>query len=757
MKLLFRHIKNSVRRSPAQSLVLLLTVLLSAVIFSFVFEMFYSVREERAFYDRGSYGSADIAVTAGEGETRFLTESALGQTAARFAAVGGYFVLPSYDEEGAVLGAAADLYTVGGIFDFYFTQYAQVDSVTVQSAAFVSEDFASSRGLSLGSTFSLRLLGVEKEYVVRGVNRYPLCGKFDVLVHAEGALGALASVSPAFAAFDAQNLPYNSLFLRLSEGEDVAAAVEELRALPSLQGYAVESCAVSETRERFNDMLMDIFLTAVLVFASVIACVLVFFSLNIIASRRAAETRSFALAGTPPGKLFASFCIETAVYVVCGTLLGFAVSSAVLRAVGGWVFTYAAPRLTWKGALICAAAELATGAAAVLSYRLASARKLRPERADRRPLITAAAAAALAAAAVCAFALPVRLRYCASVLGLVAFLSLLLFGVPLLVGKCARLLSRLGERGGSRGGVLFSYAAKNVSRVPELLNVCRILSILLSVVAVLLACFGYSQKQIDLSLNFFRCDYVVMQADESAAARIAAEQGTQACAEAYLGQAMFSDGKSMLALSLQDVSFVSEAPPRPEGDGIVLPREVAALYGFALGDPVPLEIAGVRCEFVLSGYSGGPDYIAFINAEHFGLAENILLVRAEPDAGEDYLAAITEQVALSGALVQSGLSLLRSQYLFAELFLRVMGLFTFGTVAITALGAFNLVGVSYARRRKEMNSFRLAGMTGKDVARMVACEAAVLCAFVLALAAAGGALLCVLLDCGMRSFGYRLF
>lgn len=741
MSLLFRHIRTSVLRAPAQSAVLLLTVLLSALVFSFSFEAFSAVQGEQNFFDTGA-ARADLLVTSAE--SRFI-ERAAAEEATGAEAAAGYFVLPAYDGQGAVSGAGIDLYEADGIFEFAFTSYGEVTDATVDAVAFVSERFAASRSLSVGDSFALRLLGAEKEYTVQGINRFAMCGQFDVLVNAAGAVGVLASVSPAFALFDGEDMPCNALYLRLPAGADLAAAAEALRALPQYAGAEISLLGEREAGTAFEDALMDIFMGALLIFVATVASVLVYFSLGILAERRARQTDAFLLAGMPPRAMFAALCIETAVYAAVGTALGLALSAAFLQLFGAAHFTYAFPRLTGGGVGLTFALEFVSAAFALLTCRF-SARG--GERKEGGPLAAWLSAAALAACALCAFFLPVRAAYIAALGGLIALILLLLTGLP-------QLLRAFGGRPGrERGGVALSLAAKNCARVLPLHSVARILSILLSVLVVLLACFSYCSEQVSVYERYFSCDYVVAGAGEGAAQKVLAAEGTEGVASLYCANALFEDGRSVLLLSCSDPSYFSFAAPAPRGNELALPATIAAMYGKGEGDEISLTAAGQVRTFSVTLYEG-EGYSAFFDAAHFGLRPNVLLVRAS--GGEQYLETLTDALAFEGAVIGRPDALLRSQNFFVDLFVSAMQVFTYGTVAVALLGAVNLVCVSYARRRQEFACFRLAGMPGGVLARMLACEGALLLLTVLLSAAAGGGLLAALLDRGMRSFGYSLW
>ena len=398
----------------------------------------------------------------------------------------------------------------------------------------------------------------------------------------------------------------------------------------------------------------------------------------------------------------------------------------------------------------------AARSSALLSHRISLCKG---EGKPRAALGAALSACVLLAATVAARLLPVSARWYASVAGLLGFLGLVLFGLRPLLEYGSRALARVLDRPARAAPAPALLAAKNCGRVVGIRNVSRILGVLLSVVVVFAVSFGYCVGLLETAEEYFRCDFVVAGAGSGAAEAVGENEDTQAYCTAFLdASAEFSDGKTVFVISAEDASFLAYAPRRlPQGNEIVLSEAVAALYGLEIGDGVTLKIGRGKHEFVLAGYSGGLDYAAFIDASACGLEGNMLLIRSE--AGTDlaaYRRSLADSLAAYGALVEDAQTLLSAQNSFLVTFLRSISVFIGGIFVIVAVGASDLVGVTYARRRGEMRSLRLAGMTRRNVAAMVVCEGCLLALAVCLVAAAGGAYLCWLLDCGMRSFGYAL-
>ncbi len=757
MKALFTHVVKSIRRSPWQTIFLLFTVFLSAIIFVSIYQVNESVRQENFISAQVKYGEVDVVATADEdGASRYLSvrdvQSVLEE---ENALADGYFILPVADGEGTLLGAAANLQTIDDFAFFAFEEYRAFAQTEINSTLFVSRAFARERGLLLGQELTVRLLGKEKTYVVRGINAHRFFGEYDLLVNGEGALGVLTGVSPVFSVFDGQNLPCSELLIKAAEGGDVASLTEKINdALLPFGWGATESGGLDS---KYFDLVTDVLMGVIFLFSLVVAGMLVGFSLKILSEKRRKETQVFLLSGMPPSKIFLAFCIEVFAVLAVGTLLGIVTAAVFLEnmAVG---FDYATLGLSVKGGLVCCLAETLVGGVVLFVHGVSSQGRRVPKK--RRGRICLCSLLALLIFSVASVILPVRSRWIFAILALFAFLSSLVFGVEPLSRGIARALSPKRKDEGARVRPALTLAAKNNANILEIRNVYRVLCSLLSVVVVVLACVGMCNRQYEATVGYFRCDYIVANANGAVQA-IEELENTEGCSSTFYVSASLPDGKKIPLFDTEDISYVGEdlkAEAVPTGNGICLSKVFARLYGLSLGDKIDLTVHHKTYEFVLTGYCGETATVAFIDAKACGFRESLLLVRQKEGTDrEEYLTALTETLAAHGAVIQRPNDLFKSRISFAYNFKNLINDYVGLLIPLALLGCFNLVWVSYARRRKQFADFMTVGMTKGDVARMIACEGSIVLVVTLVLSALGGGLLCGLLDAGMQSFGFRLF
>ncbi len=748
MKLLFRHLKRSILRAPKETLVLLLTLFLSAIMFACLGELNYIVKSEWDAKRAAYYGNGQISVKSNLlGDSRYLTKGELSAFADDCEVMEGYLILSSYTEKGTSFGAAAELTTIEKAFPFSLVKAQEVPSSQLNYAVYVSENFAKEQNLSVGDELPLRLLGAEKKYRVYGINSVPFFGEYDFLINADGAVGVLSSVSPVFALFDGENLPCDSLFLQVKEGVDVNGMVESINQTLADKGYTAE---LLEVKDDFITTILNFVLYSVLLLSMVIACVLVWFSLNILREKRQEEMQYFRLCGTSEGKIFFAFCLEITCYLLLGALCGLPIAALCISFLPKGITQFVTPRLSWRGVLVCVFAQFAVGAISLLLYRM----QRKNERKGRGKVALIALFVFLALA-VLTLTLPVAVRYIFTIVSFIAFMVLLFVGVKPLTGKLFQKAAASLENGKRGGRASLVLALKNSERIGGIHNLYRVLCAVLSVAVVLAGCLSFCERRVEKDVYPFSCDYVVVGANEGVKEKALEVAGTQACDAAFFTKAYMPNSDVTFLVSVNNSFRRANLKEEPKGNGIFLARAIAKLYGLEIGEEISLRVADKEHVFILQGYCGKNTVFAYINASDCGFDNNILLVRAAES--ENYQRRLSENLAVYGSAVQRMEELTKNNAQSVRMLKELLGAYMVVLFALAALGCVNLVWVIYERRKQEFSSMRRLGATKGEVVRLVVWEAVIALGVVLVLSAIGGGALSLLFDGALQSFGERLF
>jgi putative ABC transport system permease protein len=210
-------------------------------------------------------------------------------------------------------------------------------------------------------------------------------------------------------------------------------------------------------------------------------------------------------------------------------------------------------------------------------------------------------------------------------------------------------------------------------------------------------------------------------------------RGARVDAAAIVGEDFAADGRLRLVAGDRVVALGS----LDGGGNAILPQSLAERLGLRLGDVltfgmgrgggVELRVAGIA-ERTLPGRAGETVLVGWADAtSKFGVAgADFFGVRFAP--GRESLARpALEAEARSLALESSTLD--RVQGAVSDALARVFGLFdalALVAVLVAALGIFNTLTMNVIERVREIGVLRAAGMTRRQVGRMVAVEAGIL-------------------------------
>ncbi len=752
MKLLFRHIKNSILRSPYQILVLLLTIFFSATIFACVTEVYLAVREEKMLGRTLEKGNAEIVIKSnGLSDFSYLTVSDLGLGEEEYPLVSGYLSFPLQMEGKTFFGVIANFEEIGNVFDFAFTEYQVCDEVQMNNALFITEDFARQNKLRLGDEVELNLLGANKTYIVRGINRYTFFGREHILIQAEGAIGALSSVSPTFAVFDGKNPPCNYIYLRLTQGQDLQTCIEELDTRAQAFGWTAKECKIKTTG--YDWLVLD-FVTVLLLFLSItIAGVLVGFSLRTLGEKRRDEMYVFWMSGMPQYKIFFAFCVEIGLYFILGLFGGIIFSNFFLYALNEIGMRYAFIQLTWRGIIVAILAGFFIGAFSLWLYKKNfQAKKTNEKKVVRYfGLVTVG----LVCSMIFGLFFPIKTKVYFTVGAFIfSMLSLLISATPYCKGVSRRISVRFEQTEKRKRSPHLVLAGKNFANVRELHTIYRIVTILLTLVVVLIVAFSYSNEKIEEANTYFQCDYVVANGKEVMLSEIEKLEGVEGACSAFIRTAFMEDGKELPVIDA-DISYIGGKGAMPQENGICMSKALADLYGYQLGDEIILKISEKETSFTLTDYNGENSFYAYINAESCGFRKNMILIKTNDSA--DVVVLLTEKVASYGGILMNSQALLEDIAWVAESINGLFGRYLSVLFILSTIGCINLILVGYMRRREQFGYLIIVGMTKKEIGKMIAMEASLMLISVFIITAISSSLLCISLDFGMQSLGLRLF
>ncbi len=736
MKLMFKHILKSIIHSPWQSIVIFVTAVISAMIFACVPSVYGAISDEREFMSSLKYGNADACISAdvSSGE-RYVTFSELGNELPSDTKAVGYFALPISDGNGSVLCAVTDFYNISEIFDFYFTDYGTVSDVEVNNTVFITEDFALEHSLKVGDSFKTTVLGIEKTYTVQGINAYRFFGSYDALLHSDGVLDVLSSLSPIFTVFDSENYPCNSIYL-CGDSEKILNALEKT-------GLDVTDCA--EIESGYDELMVFLIISAVMLLSVILAGILVGISLEILGKRRLAEAKAFHIAGMTSRQINLAFLAEIFSYILFAGVLG-VICAPVILSDFAKSFEYAFPKVDAFSVICCAVCELAVMAVAVLMFFFSVRNR---EGKKHLKVIFPCVISLLVVTTSLSFSAPVRAKVIFVIPAVILWILTVILGIkPLCIA-----ISRFTRR---EKPIAISLAVKNNGRVSEIHSIYRILSIVLSICAVLTVTVSYFDRRVQGAHEVLECDYIATGVEEGAKEQAESVLGTERADYAVFAQAEL-DGQRTLYLIDTNVELISDNALSGgiEQGGIYIPKSIARFYGISMGDTFSLNISGKEYEFKLQGYCNELSVFAFADLKGHGFEENILLISA--NSGEEYVQALSKSLSTQGGFVSDTEELVYAYTHFLTIAQGIMQKYIIFLTITSIVGALNLIFVCYARRKNQFRELHTIGMPQRSIMCMVISEISIILVVCIFLCLFGGTLLTFLLNSATHSFGYSLF
>ncbi len=751
MKLLFRHIKKSILNAPRESIIILLTVFVSALLFITAGEIYCSVSEDEVLKYNAANGNADILVSPiTEMGSRFVTVDAISAARDDFRDVCGILSLPFSTEGCSGTAAAIDIKNSSKIFEFAFVETLPVSENDLPMAVYISKSFADKNDISLGECIKLNFLGSENEFKVAGINRNIFFDSYDVLIEIDGALRILNGVSPIFSVFDEDNLPYTKIFGNLKDGVSPNITVEKINGSNDAAD-AFASVLSYETNDYIRRVKQVVFAT-VIACTLVISCTLVIYSLRILAEKRKKDTEAFLLVGMKPSALFFAFSLELFVYLIIGTV--FAVISAViiLPIIFDRLLTYASLGLSFTSVLTVIIGELLVGGISLIIYRATLNRKKTKKRTPNWIFGVFVIAALIFVSLL--IITPVRFRYIFAAFTLVFLLFALVFGM----GPFLQLFSKFLSENTNNPSLIL--ALKNNTRINEMRYLHCVLASIISIAVLPVAALMFFDNLVVHSESRITAEYVITGTDVDIEEKIISLDGTYGVTSACVLMPEFDDDELLFLIGADDFSFFDdfgnvEGIEPPTGNEILLPKTMSDLFGISLGENISVNLGKKSYDFVLSGYTSKNSPVAFINASDMGFSKNIMFVKGSDTS--EYLDRLTESASLYGGFAAKTESVFRSYTNAFRIISKLLSVYIAFIFILSLIGCANLIYVGYSRRKAQFDVLTLSGMSKKEQRSMIFSEICLLAAVVIVIGGILGAVFIFLLDMLFCSFGFSLF
>lgn len=763
VKLFFRHIAASIRKSPLQPVLSVILIALAFFITACSLNVYSCLLEETRLGQQARYGSADIAISLNSTTSnRFMrTRDAKEVLGEGVSAAGCYQMPVSMDDGELFFAAGVNFEEADDIFTFEFTDYGRITADRTDKTALITRQFAQKYALGIGDSFSAEVLGYTLTYEVEGISELPFMDSYDVLVSVRGVMRALAADSPFIAALGDDCELYNSIYVR-SDG-DARANAERLSLSPAFADKTVS--VVSDIIEvKANMSSMSSIIVIILLFIAVIAAAVVFCCFYILAGERAQTNLIFAECGADSRTLLALQCSEIAIYWAAGSALGFiAALAATAPLIGLCEFRYIFSPLGVQFALNCLIAltvTLATSAMTAVFFYIAERLGRRARRHGGRAIKLGAYAMLAAASAACtaaAFLTPPYMHVGFAATGILCVIALVFSGMPELFKGIMAKLSCMPSGGRM---LCAAVATRNARRVGALRNSCRLFALLIAAAVAMAVVLFSSEKYIDSANALLPADYMLLNASQAATQRAAECSGVESALPVYWNSALDGDD-SVMIIGAKDYSALDERfrPPfEPSGNVVILTAPFAELKGYSVGDSFTVELEGRELELTVGGTMYSPLSSIYIDCEGCGVYYNIVAVKGDGSvSGERLKANLAAELAADLTIIISADDYTEQLTTMFGAYMKCGDLLFWCFIIFSVIGLGDNLIRSYRSRREQFLLLRACGMTAGGVRAVKLWEMALTAAISLAAAAATAILFLVLIDGWMASYAVNFF
>ena len=770
MKLIFKHILRSIRSSPVQPLLILLTVSLSMAIATVTLGVSFKQNRVSDEISAKEEAVGDLLITTrADSAARILfvedVESRVGDkgnVTGEFSLVGFLDGIDGQAEtkRNPVSVSATDLADMDRFYQFEYVSYGRFSEDTLSSSAIISESFAKQMRLSVGDELSLRLVGEDMTYTVQAIAKDGgILYERDMLISISGLTELISRKIPSVAILGDSFAPCSRLMVTAN---NTSSAEELLELLSEDQTLSDKSVVLTDDggRADFWNFVRSIALYTLTILIFLLAAFLIGTSLTLLHKKRKEELSLFLLAGASPSQTNAWRCIECALYTVVGIGMG-ALLALPLTKAAGWLYEW---DLSLHPIPLSVGAAMTLLLMAICTARhIYGANKTKKNKAASHVFFKYGSILILAVICIAALIVPIEYRYVFCFSAILVLVWIVFQAAPALLRRTAAWIEKQQEKKEAPNAAML-LGSKSIRRRFTYSFSCGLLAVMISILSVITVCQQALTKQVDLWENGFYADTVAYGLTEHAEEKLRADDGVNTTLRVYYNtSAQLPGGSTAVAISTEgdpspfvDPKMLPHA--MPEGNQVILSGGLAALAGVDVGDSICLTVGGVEGIFVVSEILQISNNTFYFDSDALGIRKNIVFVQFK-DGADGY--AIMERIApimeSDGALISDLESIFGHISTSLEghtsfLLCAMIAAFLLGSVGIVNL----LIGLN-GERKAERTRLRECGMENAAMRKLTAYELLFLFASAAVVALPFGALLSIVVDLSLRSFGILLF
>ena len=668
MKLFLKHIIRSIKKSPLQPIIILITLIVAVTTFVTVTKLAY---KEHQHYNSGE-STADITVKLSQSDdVRILfiedAQSIVGEEGNVQGELELTALINTDSGNDFFEICATDFYTAPDFYDFKFTEYGEITEKNVNTSIIISAEAKEKYGLEIGDVLTLNFLNTEFNMRVEAVClAYHSSFESDGIIHTGSIARALANANPAISSLGDSIAPYTSLRIAINDSTRVDEFIEKF----SSDSRFSEKLIIKEAENRgTRDFFTLVTTLLIIVSASIvtaISAIVIFTALDLLSKERIKDSALFMISGASNRDLNRILHLECLVYGIISALFAVLILPFFINEINS--------AIKWENVDLFfepydSVTALTVAPVLVLITAFAFARRTKKISVSERIIgrlesKTSSSAVRLPIIFLLALILlftvtsliAPRRRFLSGFVCLLPLMCFIYTFVPHFLRWVSLLFIRLAEKC-TKAPPRILMALKNASVSYSIKHTSRLIAILASLVCTVFACLNALNDQTGFLKSIVDCRYISVNADAKTD-EILAEFDTveDVYRISITKQLMTEQETGVLGISVsegaEDKLNPEIAPKKmPRGDEIVITTGVALLADTRVGDYITLNHPANDYTFKVIEVMPAGANIVFFDSSHIGAECDLLCIETEVQKNTEEYKSIANALEVRGASI----------------------------------------------------------------------------------------------------------
>ncbi len=739
MRLFLKHILRSIRKSPLQPLIILLTLTIAVSTFITTFKMSLSTINEIEYKKGRVDKSSDITVRLSKSdEVRILFKDDAERIIGEGGSVLGEFSLTALtDSENGkkpIDIIATELEYADNFYSLSLTEDARITEKELDESAILSSELAKELGLAVGDTFSIDLLNLSFSFKVAAIAKSKgVLFDTGALINIGAITEVLAEANPFIAAFADSVTPFTRLRIKVNDSADIDRYIELLERDEAFSGKRIIKDSENLRSEDFAAMLAMITVLVCAVIIILVCALVITSSLDLLSKERMTDMGLFMLSGADNRTLNRILYLECLIYSALAAGLGLVLSLPMCNGINS-IFDFHAGDIV--PSLIDVPVAILASPIAVLTVAAISAKKEgaltiseRLEKKHERVQSSASCKLSLTFLALStllfllSFFMPVKLRFPFGFASALLLVSFIFTFTPYFAIVFSRLTARLLEKKSAPPASLL-LSQKNISVSYPLRHTARLITLLMTLVSTAFFCINTLTGNLSLIDNIVNSEYIAIGADERSDAIAEQTEDINDTFRIFVSKNVATEHNSgIMTISVSEgaLGYLNEhlRPERlPADNEIVLSTGLAILTDKEIGDSITLKYEGKSYDFAVIDIIPIAANLVFLDAKMLGEENDLLCIDADFAEDSEQFLSLKEIMNLRGAYLATTddviMSLLKNIFSFADMAKYVLYI----ALVTTLIGIINVLFSDYVTRKREKDLYYTIGMTSWQIRKV---------------------------------------